>query len=160
MKIPIPKKEFFRSKQFLIISSIIFVSSLAIAGGTVIFYAGEINGEVTIVGSQPQTYNVLIDGEATPVIISDILSQMSDSTTEVQHNIKNNENFAITITFDLISVDSGLTVNMYDGTLTPTTEINVPANDNKWLILKYNTDSSVTIGDTLYSNIDVTVEPT
>lgn len=159
MKIPIPKKEFFKSKRFLIISSIIFMSSLALAGGTIIFYAGEINGEVSIVGSQPQTYDVNIDGTPTPCIITDVLSQMSDSTTEVQHNIKNNEAFAIDVTFDLNSCDTGLSIDMYDGTLTPTTVINVPANDNKWLILKYNTDSSVTIGDTLYSNIEVTVSP-
>lgn len=159
MKLKFPKKEFFTSKSFLLLAVIIFISSLALAGGTVIFYAGEINGTVTIADNPTAVYDVLIDGENCPTTINDVISMQSDSTYEIQHNIKNNENFAIDVSFEQTSVDTGLNIDMYDGTLNPTTSINIPSNSNKWLVLRYNTDTGLSSGTILNSEIQVKVQP-
>ena len=75
------------------------------------------------------------------------------------HIIKNNENFPITAEIELFSCSTGLTVELYDGTMTTTTSIDIPANSNKWLIVHYITDNTVSNGDSLTSVIDIDITP-
>lgn len=155
----LPSKQFFTSKRFLIIASMVFISSLAIAGGTVVFYAGEIEGKVTIADNPTAVYNILIDGASCPTTITDSISMMTGDTYEIQHNIKNNEGFAVKVDLNINAIDTGLTINILDGTLNPTTSINIPANSNKWVILRYNTATGLTTGTILNSNIEVKIQP-
>ena len=137
----------------------VLVCSIGVAGGLVIFNAGNIQSDITISDTVAPTYNVQIDGTQCPCIITDTLTMEPDSTQQVQHNIKNNENFPVNVEITDVVTSLGLTINLYDGTMTTTTLITVPANDNKWLIVEYVTDGTVTDGDTLTSDIEIKVTP-
>lgn len=150
-------RDFFTTKKFFIICSIILCCSLGFAGGLYVFNAGNIQGNVTIQDTPPVLYDVLIDGSNCPTTITDSVTMTADSTQEIQHNLKNNENFNVDFEITPQNIDAGLTLNIYDGTMTPSNLITVPANSNKWLILHYVTDNTVTNGDILTSDILIEV---
>jgi hypothetical protein len=145
--------------KLLTIGVIALISSLAVAGGLVVFHAGDINGTVTISDQPAQTYDVLLDGTQCPCNIDDTLTMTTLQTVQVQHNIVNNEPYAVDVDFSIIAVDSGLSLAIFDGTMSSTTTINIPSGQNKWVILEYTTDDTVSSGDTLTSTIKVDVTP-
>ena len=156
----IPPKQFFKNNKLLTLGIILLISSLAIAGGTVIFNAGTIQTTVTVQDNPAPTYDVLIDGVQCPTTISESLTMGVSDTLQVQYNIKNNEGFSVNALSTVTNSDTGLTVTLYDGTLTATDTITIPANSNKWLVVEYATDNTVSDGDTLTADIEIKIIPT
>ncbi len=148
---------FFSSKKFLTIAVLLFISSMAIAGG-IIFNAGLIQTQVSITDNPPQYYDVTIEGQPTPCTIVESLQMLPESTLTIEYNIKNNEAYPLQVNFDVLSIDAGLTVVILDGTLNPCTQLTLNAGENKYFNTKYTTDDTVSTGDTLNAEIQVQVE--
>lgn len=147
---------FFHSKKFLAIAVCIFISSVAIASG-IIFNAGQINATVSITDTPPQYYDCTIEGQQCPCIITESVTMQPESSLMIEYNIANNEGFTLQFDITVISVDAGLTIDVLDGTLFPTTTIMVNGGDNKYFNLVFNTDDTVSTGDTLTAEVQVQV---
>lgn len=150
-------KGFFSSKKFLAVAVCVFMCSIAIAGG-IIFNAGQINGTVSITDTAPTYYDCSIEGSTCPVIITETIEMLPDDEVIIEYNIANNEAFTLQADFEVKSIDSGLTVTFLDGTLSPMSSLSIAGGTNKYFNIKLNTDSSVTVGDTLTFEVLVKVQ--
>jgi len=111
----------------LIIASVGFASA-----GTLLYFAGDIQTAITVgTGSNPDVYDVTIEGESPPFFIEENLTLLPDENIMIEYDLRNFENFPVTFNFDVSSIDTGLELEITDGTATTLSgnSYTVPAND-------------------------------
>lgn len=155
-------KKALNTKSFVILCLLILTASCVI-GGTLLYFAGNVKTTVSVGTGEnnDQVYDITLDGVSPPFAIEETLTLLPDESVMIQYPLRNNEEFEVTVNFDISQLDTGLELEITNGkdeTLSGNS-ITLPAYDGKAYYVKfwYHVLDTATEGETLNAYIDVSI---
>lgn len=151
------------SKHFLKLAILFTIACTIATAGVLTYYAGTIDTTVNV-GSNPtndQVYDITIDGVNPPFTIEENLSLLPNEQVVIQYLVRNNENFALEINFNTLSVDNDLEITITDG-MDNTLSNNIfeiEGDTAKYIKFWYHVSATAQEGDILNALIEITVQP-